>query len=536
MVPLAPLRWISLLPVVCVLGVLVSFVPALVVPAWAGSTLAEPIRIAIAFEPETLDPQQARTQPEITAALDLFEGLLTRDAAGEVVPGLAEAWHISPDGLTWTFTLRAGLTFSDGHPLTAAEVVASFHRLRDPATLSRYAVLFDRVAEVAAQDPRTVMFRLTAPLPYLDELLANFFALIVPVHAMTQEGDASAQWMRSEGFVGSGPYRLAARTPGALLRLVANPAYHAAQTVVAAEVAYQVVETPSAALTLFRSGDLDIAGGLPQTRIAWLEESFPDALHTAPMLSTYYLLINTRNTPLDDPRVRRALALAIDRDLLTRRVLAAGEVPASAYSPPDIGAGYTPPVAEFSGEGATGSMEARRARARALLEEAGYGPDRRVSVEILHGSSENTRRAVAAIRAMAQMVGISLRGLNTDGKVLFSNFRARTFEVGFAAWVADYRDPSAMLFAFHSQTPDNRTGYASAAFDALYDAAMAEPDPARRADLLAQAEAVMLADAPVIPLYHGVSRYLVSPRIGGWQANSLDVHPARYLYRKTAGD
>ncbi len=488
------------------------------------------------MDPASLDPHRLNTVYESNIAQDLFEGLIAPDATGAPAPGLAESWTVSPDGLTWTFMLRSGLVWSDGRPITSDDVVGSLRRLMDPATASQFPYLLYGLANaqavntgeapveslgVSAPDERTVVLTLANPVPYLPELLSNAFASVVPLHVIAVHGSG---WTAPEVIVSNGAYVLEDWRPQDRVVLARNPAFHAADTVAVERIVYLPTEDQTSALAMFRAGELDTSMEFPTARTEWLRQNLPEETKISPALATYYFSFNTQRPALSDPRVRRALSLAIDRATLANRVLRAGETPSTGLVPPQI-ANYTspaPPLLE--------PAEAQR-QARALLVEAGYGPDNPLRLSLSLSSAEDRRRAAAAIAAMWQPLGVELSLDNTEGRVLFARLRTGDFDIGYSAWVADVNDAANFLAILGGNAVNsNYARYDNPVYDDLLAQAAATPDAAGRAALLAEAERVLLADAPIAPLYTPVNKNLVARHVGGWQANARDVHLSRYLY------
>ena len=504
---------------------------------WLSPVLAQTTLVrGNVMDPASLDPHRLNTVYEANIAQDLFEGLIVPGAAGQPVPGLAETWTVSADGLIWTFTLRPGLAWSDGAPLTSADVVGSLRRLMDPATASQYPYLLYGIANaqavntgqvpveslsVSAPDDQTVVITLSNPVPYLPELLSNAFAAVVPLHVIAEHGNG---WTAPDVIVSNGAYILEDWRPQDRVVLARNDTFHAADSVAVERIVYLPTEDQASALAMFRAGELDTSMEFPTARTAWLLENLPDETKITPALATYYFTFNTTRPPLDDVRVRRALSLAIDRATLANRVLRAGETPSTGLVPPQTAdyASPAPPLLE--------PAEARR-QARALLAEAGYGPDNPLRLSLSLSSAEDRRRAASAIAAMWQPLGVELALDNTEGRVLFARLRTGDFDIGYSAWVADVNDAGNFLAILSSSAVNsNYARYDSAAYDGLLTRAAATSDAATRARLLAEAERVLLADAPIAPLYISVHKNLVARHVGGWQANARDVHPSRYLF------
>lgn len=509
-----------------------SFAPRLVWAAGDG-TLTRGNR----YEPATLDPHKVNTTYELAIVGDLFEGLVTFDAEGQPKPGLAASWSTSPDGRRYTFRLREGLTWSDGLPLIAEHVVASFRRLLDPATAAVFAPLLYIVRGaravntggapadalgVGAPDALTVLIDLDAPAPYLPQILASAYCAIVPHHVIAQHGEA---WTRPGTLVASGAFTLESWRPNEAIALVKNPRFHDAGNVRLDRVVYVPTEDLTSAVARFRSGELDMQIDLPLSQIERLRAELPVETRLSPTLITYYLALNTALPKFSDGRVRRALSLAIDRDVLTAKVLRGGELAASSFVSPMV-AGYMPAQMEFAEAGA----DARLAEARKLLNDAGFAAGTPLSVTYSHSSSLDLRRIAVVIAGMWKRIGVQTTMYNTEGKVHFANMRQGNFEVAFAGWQADYNDPASFLYVLDSNTVrSNYARYRNPAYDALLARASNMENAGVRFGLLREAESLVMRDQPVIPLYHGVTKNLVAQRVVGWRANAVDVHLSRYL-------
>jgi oligopeptide transport system substrate-binding protein len=489
-------------------------------------------------EPDSLDAHRAQSLSAFNVLRDLYEGLVTEDVDGRLSPGLAESWVVADDGRSWTFTLREGLRWSDGAPLTADQVVASLRRALDPATLAPYAKLLEPIAGAAeviagrappetlgveAPDPRTVIVRLARPAP-LDKLLTLPVAFVVDVEAVTRHG---ARHTRAGNLRGNGAYRLVDWQPQTAIRLERNPHYHGAAAVPIAAVRFHVTEDPSSEMKRFLAGDLDLTESVPAGNLERLRERFGDQLVVAPMLGTFWFGFNLRRPPFRDaPELREALSLAIDREILVRHVTGFGEQPAFALVPPatDGHRDATPAHARWT-------QSQREARARELYARAGYSREQPLETEIRYNTSPQHRRLALAIAAMwREVLGVRTRLVNEEWKVFVVNRRAgRLTQVFRGSWIADTNDPMSFLETFRRGSPLNTSGYDDPAFDALLDAANVERDPARRAERLAEAETRLLAAHAILPVYFYSARQLVSPRVDGFRPNPMDRHPTRFL-------
>lgn len=487
-------------------------------------------------EPESLDPHFAGTQAEDNIVGDLMVGLLTLDAAARPVPGMAERWDVSKDGLTWTFHLRRA-SWSDGAPVTADDFAFAFRRLLNPKTGSRYAynlwiiknaqaVSGGKAPEsslgIAVPAPGSIVLTLEHPAPYLPELLSHISASPVPRHVVSKLG---AAWARPGNYVSNGPYRLQAWTPNDRITLAKNPRFFDAAKVAIDTIHYFPTTDSEAALRRFRAGELDLQSPAPLVQMDWMRTNLPRAIKVTPSLAVSYVAINQQAPPLKDARVRRALNLAIDREAITQKILRLNEPPAYGVVPP--GTANYPGSAGFDFRGR--AFAQRLAEAQSLMRAAGYGPANRLNLNYATTSNPNNRRLAVVLQAMASQIYIRLNIVATGGPVHFRNLRSRQYELGLADWYADFNDASNFLDLLRSDAGNNYAGYRNVAFDRLMDRARAETDMQRRGGLLAQAESLALKDYPWIPLRFAAQTELVSGGVRGWAANPRGLHRSRWL-------
>lgn len=491
-------------------------------------------------DPETLDPHKSSTVAEAHILRDLYEGLVIHDADGRIAAGVAESWQVSPDGLTYTFRLRADARWSNGDPVTAADFVFSLRRILAPGTGAKYATILYPIrgaralhkAEpgaapealgVRALDPRTLELTLERPTAYFLELLAHTTAL--PLHQASLERHGR-DWVRPGNTVSNGAYTLRDSVPNTGIRLARNPHFHARPTVQIEEVVYHPVPDNAAGVRRYRAGELHSLSDLPTDQVPALRERFGDQVVLAPALGVWCLVFNTRKAPFSDARVRQALSLALDRETLAERIWNDTMLPAYSLVPPGI-AGYEPALLE---EADLGPFE-REDRARALLAAAGYGPEKPLRVELRYNNGGNNRAAMVAVAAQWRALGVETTFISTDAKTHFAYLRdGGDFDAARYAWIGDYADAQNFLFLLESDNRGfNAGGYASPEFDALMREAAAEPEAGRRAAVLHRAEALLMRDLPWIPVLHYKSKHLVSPRLTGFRPNLAGVAPTRFL-------
>lgn len=507
----------------------------------SGTELAEQqvIHIGNGAEPQTLDPHRAEGVPSSNILRNLFEGLTLEAANGDVIPGAAESWEISDDGLLYTFHMRPDGRWSNGDPVTAADFEYGLRRSVDPKTLSYYAsilgpiknaeqiILGELPAEelgVEAVDDLTLVIRLNGPTPYLPGLLNHNVAY--PVHAGSVEKYGN-RFARPGNLVGNGAYVLDEWVVQDYIKLVRNRNYRDDAKSHIEEAYFYPTENQDAELKRFRAGEFDVTEQVPYQQLDWIRKNLGDDLVIAPYLGSYYFGYNVTRPPFkDNAPLRKALAMVIDREIITERITGAGEIP--AY-------GWVPPVTGYKGqqvEWASWTQEERNAEARRLYAEAGYSEENPLSVEILYNTNENHKRLSVAIASMwKQTLGVEATLVNQEWKVFLETRRRKeTTEVFRAGWIGDYNDAFTFSQLRYSKNEMNHSGYASPAYDALLERAAMESDPVARAKVLEESERLLLADMPVIPLYFYVSKHLVKPWVGGRQTNIMDHHHLKDFY------
>ncbi len=470
-------------------------------------------------EVKGLDPQKISDLASLRVATDQFEGLTRFSAAGTIEPGLASAPALSPDGLTWRYTLLPDVRFSDGTPITAALFPQTLARLRSDDTASPNKSLFDAIESISAEGSQVVVVRLRHAFPALGELLAHPAIAALPLHRKN--------WTEARPLVTSGPYRLTTWRLNDHILLDANPKWHGGRPLMA-RVEWRPVGDTLSAMRLFEVGGADTTGDFPSARLRSLRAELGSAVHVAPYRGAYYFAFNTRVPPFNDVRVRRALNLATDRKWIAGPMMAVGTLPAWGVVPPGITG-----LNAFQPDWANWPRERRLAAARSLLSAAGYGPDHPLRFDIRFNSDTDHRRVSVALAAMWRPLGVEAGLFNSESSLHFASLKRADFALARSGWIGDVSVPENFL-AVHGSLggPINYSGYANPVFDQALAEAEKQPDPAKRALAMRRAEAILMADAPILPIYFYVSRGLVSPRIGGWQDNAANVHPSRTLFVK----
>jgi len=494
----------------------------------------------LSADPSGLDPHLITGLPEINVASALFEGLVgEHPETGAPAPAVAERWVTSPDGLTWTFHLRPDAKWSNGEPLTAYDFVGSIKRvLTKSLGADNAAMLFVLAGAeawyqggatdfssvgVKAVDPRTLQLTLAHPAPYLPTLLAHPVWYPVYLPALEKAGGATlrdTRWTDPVNFVGNGPFVLKTWRRGEIIVTDKSPTYWDAATVRLNSIHFHPAADVDGEERAFRAGQLHITEALPVSKVDHYRREQPGVLHVSPFLDTYFYRLNTTRPGLDHKLVRQALAAAIDRRSIVDKIVRGGQQPAAAFTPPGMG-GYVPPD----------RLGFDPDRARRLLAEAGYPEGRGLPpIEILINSSGNHRIIAEVVQQMWRSLGVSVQIDNMEQSSLFAKRRTLDYSVLRSEWAADFADPKSFLDIFRGGSSNNHTGWHSAAYDELLQAADHTADPAARAALMQQAEALLLDEMPVIPLYYFTTVRLVHPAVRGWNNLPLDRHPYKHVW------
>jgi len=489
-------------------------------------------------EPGTLDPAHALGVWEAAIINQMLVPLVERDADGRLVPGLAESWSVSPDGLEWTFHLRKA-DWSDGTPVTADDVVFAIQRQVDPKTGSQGAFMLypvknaEAVSEgklpvsalgVGAPDPRTVVIRLERPWLSLPLYADSRSFQAVPRAAVERWGD---DWTKPEHFLSDGPYRLESWLLGDKVVLRRNTRFYDAGHVCFAELDFFPLPDASSNERRVRSGELDVSSTVQSNRVSYLRRSgLANFLRLAPEFGSYYLTFNLSVPALRDLRVRQALAMSVDRRFITDKLLRGGETPALNFVPPGL-PGYPRGAAPYW---ADWSFAQRQGEARRLLAAAGYRPTHRLRLTITVMNSADPLVFAPSVQADWRAVGVDAQLEQNDVQVAYQQFELHDFQVGFAGWLSP--DPINYLDLLRSDVgAQNFGGYSNPRYDAELTAARSTTDPAVYAAHLLRAEQIMMADMPVAPLYRPSSRTLVDPDITGWVDKPFSSHAAIWLCR-----
>ena len=495
----------------------------------------------VGYEVTELDPHLVTGVAEGNVLRALFEGLVTEDPLDlHPVPGVAERWEKSTDGLVYTFHLRADARWSNGQPVTAQDFVASFRRILTASLAADYANMlyllqgaeafakgstgdFSQVGATAV-DSRTLRLTLEHPAPYFLSLIANPPWYPVPLATIEQHGPAYLRgngWTRAGRIVTNGPFVLKKWQPNQVIVVEKFPGYWDAARVRLNAIHFYPLDSVDAEERAFRAGQLHLTEFVPVSKIDAYRRDAPHLLRLDPDRGTFVDRFNTRRAPFTDARLRRALALAVDRDAIVTKILRGGQRPAHALTPPGT-AGYT----------AAAGIPTDVVAARKLLREAGFeGGKGLPAIDLLYNSSENYRVVAEALQEMwRRELGVEVRLTNQELKVAHAARRAGDFQILRSDWIGDYVDPATFLDIFRSDSGNNYTGWSSPEYDAALFASARTVDPEARLALFQKAEALLVEAAPIIPLYHYTHVFLLQPSVKGWHPTLLDHHPYKHVW------
>ena len=490
-------------------------------------------------EPAALDPQVTTGNSELRIEMALYEGLVIPDPETLVpLPGVAESWKVTEEGLVYTFNLRENARWSDGEPVTAEDFVAAWRRALNPEQGCPNAAMLYVLAGaeaynqgtvqdastvgVRAVDPLTLEVRLERHVPYFLQMLLHPVWSPLPAHLLeANAGERTGKWSLPGSFVGNGAFVLTDWLPNQYVEVRRSETYWDAPTVMLEGVRFMAIDEPNAEERAFLAGQLHVTEALPPARVAAYRQENSPELHIYPYLGTYYILMNHRDPVLGDVKIRRALALAIDREAIAEKLLGAGQTAAGSFVPENM-PGYHPGIpVEYDPE-----------KARFLMEEAGYpNGEGFPPLEYMFNSSESHRKIAEALQSMwRKELGIEVTLSNQEWRTYLQRRESGDFQLARAVWIGDYIDPSTFLDLWTTDNPNNWAGWKDSSYDALLENALNTEISVNRMRGYALAERYLIAEQVVIPLYHYVSVKLIDPSVKGWHGNILDWHPLKYVY------
>ncbi|WP_163389103.1 oligopeptide ABC transporter substrate-binding protein OppA [Klebsiella aerogenes] len=492
-------------------------------------------------EVQSLDPHKIEGVPESNVNRDLFEGLVIGDLNGHPVPGVAESWD-NKDFKVWTFHIRKDAKWSDGSPVIAQDFVYSWQRLADPKTASPYAsyLQYGHVANVdeiiagkkpatdlgvKAIDDKTFEVTLSEPVPYFYKLLVHPSVSPVPKAAIEKYGE---KWTQPANIVTNGAYKLKDWVVNERIVLERNTNYWDNAKTVINQVTYLPISSEVTDVNRYRSGEIDMTyNNMPIELFQKLKKEIPKEVHVDPYLCTYYYEINNQKAPFTDVRVRTALKLALDRDIIVNKVKNQGDLPAYSYTPP-----YTDGMKLVEPEWFKWSQEKRNEEAKKLLAEAGYTADKPLTFNLLYNTSDlHKKLAIAVASIWKKNLGANVKLENQEWKTFLDSRHQGTFDVARAGWCADYNEPTSFLNTMLSDSSNNTAHYKSPAFDKIIGDTLQVTDEAKRAELYAQSEQQLDKDSAIVPVYYYVNARLVKPWVGGYTGKDpLDNIYVKNLY------
>jgi oligopeptide transport system substrate-binding protein len=496
------------------------------------------LRRSLDSEIESLDPQKGIALYDVDVQHELMEGLTALDMDLKPVPGAAQSWDVSADGMTYVFHLRPDGKWSNGDPVTAADFLYAMRRGVDPKTgasdptalrpiLNADAIIDGKEKDVTklgveVVDPLTLRIRLQAPCVIFPLRMTDNSAMPLNRAAVEKWGN---DWPKPGHFVGNGAFILKDWVPQSQLTLVKNPNYHDAADVKLDEVDYMITSEQVSGMRRWEAGEIDTFDRPPVKELKRLKDSYPGEYLEAPVNSHNFLTINMTRGPLSqDLRLRQALSMAVDRETITTKIIPNGSLPAYGFLPPVIPDYVSQPVFFKSM-----SQPERVAKAKELIKEAGYGPDHPLKVSVIYATSDQTRTLLLAIAAMWKQIGVEVTLDNMEWQIYLNKVQQKDYEIGIMAEYGLFDEPEDAFTPYLStNTSYNYPGYKSAAFDKLVAAGQVATTVAQRNELFEQAEKQMMTDMPVIPETDVLQHTLVHKRVVGWRANV--VYPqSRYL-------
>ena len=500
------------------------------------------LHFGLGSEPQYLDPHLANSVSAHNVIIALIEGLVSEDPKTlKPVPGVAEKWDISENGLVYTFHLRKNAKWSNGDPVTAHDFVYSYKRILNPELASQYASMLHGLknareyheeglswdeAKVGATaiDDYTLQLTLENPTPYFLELLNHYSWF--PAHPPTIEkfgafGKQGTAWTRPGNYVGNGPFTLSDHKVNSVIEVKKNPLYWDAQTVSLEGIRFYPIESADTEERAFHSGFLHLTQTVSPDRIDFLKENHSDLIHFESYLGTYFYRFNVEEPPFDDVRVRLAFNLATDRQAIVEKVTKGGQLPARCFTPPGTG-GFSP----------ESRFRFDPQKAKSLIQEylTEKGLESLPKIELKYNTSEGHKKVAEALQGMwKNHLGAEIQLLNMEWKVFLSTIAKRDFSLARAGWIGDYVDANTFLHMWRTGDGHNNTGWSSTRYDELLELAAQESDTQKRFSYFEECEKLIAENAPILPIYFYVHVTLRSPTVKGWHPTLLDHHPYKYV-------
>lgn len=489
--------------------------------------------------PQSLDPAKVEGVPEGFFARNLFETLIISDIEDNIIPGVATKWEHSEDFKTWTFYLRKDAKWSNGDNVTAHDFVFAWRRLVNPQTASPYAsflgyMKLKNVSEITsgkmppeslgveALDDYTLVLSLEDSVPFAD-LLTQFYVLSpVPQKIVEKFGDA---WSNPQNIVGNGAFKMQSFVLNEEAVLVKNPYYWDSKSVLLDKITLLQIQNESVAYTRYRSGNLDVSG-FPSELFESVKRDYAKELNIASSLCTYYYEFNHTKAPFDNPQIRRALSLSLDRSVIIDKILKQGQTPAYTFSPPSIRSAHLVQNPDW----ASWDLKKRNEEAIALLKEAGYTKSKPLTFTLLYNTNEDHKKIALAASSMWKqnlqgLVNVKLQ--NQEWKTFLSTRRLAEHEMARAGWCSDYNEASTFLNTFVSDSSNNQGRFNNAEYDSIMQSAYKASTETQRASDYAKAEEILYQESALIPIYFYSNAELVKPYVKGYK-----IKPSRAYYFK----
>ncbi len=547
-------KFILLLTLLCCSGLVWFFAErAAVAKEGYSRTLREAnenkiLLLTVGSEPRTLDPQQAQGVTEHHIIMSMIEGLVAPsiDDQSKVVPGMADRWEHNEDYSVWTFHIGPDRKWSNGEPVTAGDFVFSYRRMLTPSFGAQYAenlfILknaegyysgkindFDQVG-VKAVDDRTLQVDLVGPTPYLLSLVQHDSWLPVNQKAILKFGNIDtrdSKWTRAENYVGNGPFKMKSWYPNDVIEVIRNPLYWDAANVKLNGINFYSIENLNTQERAFQAGQLHKTDQVPLDKVPYYRRVHPELLRIDPYEGVYFYRINVARKPLDNPKIRLALNLAVDREAIVKNILREDQKLATGYTPPGMG-DYQP----------LNKITYDPTRARQLLAEAGYPNGKGFPKFTIHFNTLESHRAIAeAIQQMwKEELNIDVALENQEWKVYLDTQNNKNYDLSRSAWIGDFMDPVTFLSMWTTGNGNNNTNWGNPKFDALIEEATKTGDPAKRFAILREAEDIFLSDLPIVVVYWYTNAYLLQPSVQNWNPLVLGNHNYKYIDLKAERD
>lgn len=499
----------------------------IILPACGKKADANTLNVNVGPNPDTIDPALNSAVDGATLIIHAFEGLYTLDKDGVPVPAQAESVEISEDKRVYTFKLRDGIKWSDGKEVTAEDFVYAWNRAIDPETAADYEYMFDVIEgyeegklNVVAKDSKTLVVTLKTAVPYFLELTA--FPTYMPVRKDIVEAHGDAWATKPETYIGNGPYKITEWVPNSHIKMSKNEHYWNYKALGPDHIKFVLMDDDVAILNAFQKGEILFADSMPNDEIdAWRDK--PE-FHLEGQLGTYYISYNTQRPPLDNPKVRKALTLAIDREFICREIGKAGQVPAGAFVA--IGLSDADPSKEFREVGGDYfdpyDYEGNLEEAKRLLAEAGYpNGEGFPTLEYIYNESTGHQAIAEAVQDMWAKIGVKITLASQEWNTFLNTRKNGDYDIARNGWLCDYNDPISMLDLFISTSGNNDGQWKNAEYDAIIAEVKKTDDPVKRFELMHKAEDLLFEESVLCPIYYYVDIYLLNPKVQGFYSSPL---------------